>query len=204
MSFVTATSVRHLFVSMKTISVRHVFYDSNISQASLHINQTHINQASLHVTQSHNVNQLSNSQAISKKCHTNKSEQNPTVKVSNYDYQQTPGLYMAWCCLPNSSSVCLVFFPLSLCLARWFRPDLMNKTWPYHCSLHLFTMVKKSLCGPIARWILAWTSSLITNKEVASYVLSNKPMNSTCSMYHRSEMPTKLHAASDGKDTILV
>ena len=25
-----------------------------------------------------------------------------------------------------SSSVCLVFFPLSLCLARWFWPDLMN------------------------------------------------------------------------------
>ena len=31
-----------------------------------------------------------------------------------------------WCCLPTSSSVCLVFFPLSLCLARWFWPDLMN------------------------------------------------------------------------------
>ena len=30
------------------------------------------------------------------------------------------------CCLPTSSSVCLVFFPLSLCLARWFWPDLMN------------------------------------------------------------------------------
>ena len=26
----------------------------------------------------------------------------------------------------TSSSVCLVFFPLSLCLARWFWPDLMN------------------------------------------------------------------------------
>ena len=30
------------------------------------------------------------------------------------------------CCLPTSSSVCLVFFPLSLCLARWFWPVLMN------------------------------------------------------------------------------
>ena len=29
-------------------------------------------------------------------------------------------------CLPTSFSVCLVFFPLSLCLARWFWPDLMN------------------------------------------------------------------------------
>ena len=26
----------------------------------------------------------------------------------------------------TSSSVCLVFFPLSLCRARWFWPDLMN------------------------------------------------------------------------------
>ena len=30
-------------------------------------------------------------------------------------------------CLPTSFSVCLVFFPLSLCLARWFWPDLMNR-----------------------------------------------------------------------------
>ena len=39
---------------------------------------------------------------------------------------QTPGLSIPWCCLPTSSSVCFVFFPLSLCLARWFWPDLMN------------------------------------------------------------------------------
>ena len=39
---------------------------------------------------------------------------------------RTPGLSILWCCLPNSSSVCLVFVPLSLCLARWFWPDLMN------------------------------------------------------------------------------
>ena len=39
---------------------------------------------------------------------------------------RTPGLSIPWCCFPTSSSVCLVFFPLSLCLARWFWPDLMN------------------------------------------------------------------------------
>ena len=39
---------------------------------------------------------------------------------------QTPGLSIPWCCLPTSSSVCLVFFPLSLCHARWFWSDLMN------------------------------------------------------------------------------
>ena len=35
-----------------------------------------------------------------------------------------PGLSIPWCCLPNSSSVCLVFFPLSLCLAR-----CLHQTW---------------------------------------------------------------------------
>ena len=39
---------------------------------------------------------------------------------------RTPGLSIPSCCLPTSSSVCLVFFPLSLCLARWFWPELMN------------------------------------------------------------------------------
>ena len=35
----------------------------------------------------------------------------------------TPGLSIPWCCLPTTS-VCLVFFPLSLYLARWFWPVL--------------------------------------------------------------------------------
>ena len=39
---------------------------------------------------------------------------------------QIPGLSIPRCCLPTSSFVRLVFFPLSLCLARWFWPDLMN------------------------------------------------------------------------------
>ena len=38
-----------------------------------------------------------------------------------------PGLSIPRCCLPTSSSVCLVFFPLSLCLAKQFWPDLMNR-----------------------------------------------------------------------------
>ena len=40
--------------------------------------------------------------------------------------RRTPGLSIPWCCLSTSSSVCLVFFLLSLCLAKWFWPDLMN------------------------------------------------------------------------------
>ena len=39
---------------------------------------------------------------------------------------RTPGMSIPWCCLPTSSSVFIVFFSLSLCLARWFWPDLMN------------------------------------------------------------------------------
>ena len=39
---------------------------------------------------------------------------------------RTPGLSIPWCCLPTSSFVRLVFFLLSLCLAWWFWPDLMN------------------------------------------------------------------------------
>ena len=40
------------------------------------------------------------------------------------------------------------------------KPD-ERETCPYHCSLRLFTMVR-SLCGPIACWILTRTSSLVT------------------------------------------
>ena len=72
---------------------------------------------------------------------------------------RTPGLSIPWCCLPTYSSVCLVFFPLSSCLARWFWPDLMIER--HDRSLRLFSMVRSS-CGPIACWILARTSSLVT------------------------------------------
>ena len=40
------------------------------------------------------------------------------------------------------------------------RPD-ERETWPYHCSLRLFTIIRSS-CGPIACWILARASSLVT------------------------------------------
>ena len=41
------------------------------------------------------------------------------------------------------------------------RPD-ERETCPYHFSLRLFTMVKRSSCGPIACWILARTSCYVT------------------------------------------
>ena len=65
----------------------------------------------------------------------------------------------------------VVFPPLPLpCLLPPFtvpckmvlaRPD-ERETSPYHCSLRLFTMVRRSSCGPIACWILARTSSSVT------------------------------------------
>ena len=47
--------------------------------------------------------------------------------------------------------------PCKMVLAR---PD-ERETWPYHCSLCLFTVVRSS-CGPTACWILARTFSLVT------------------------------------------
>ena len=47
--------------------------------------------------------------------------------------------------------------PCKMVLAR---PD-ERETCPYHCSLLLFTMVRRASCGPIACWILARTSWLV-------------------------------------------
>ena len=40
------------------------------------------------------------------------------------------------------------------------RPD-QRKKYPYHFSLRLFAMVRRSLCGPIACWMLALISPLL-------------------------------------------
>ena len=48
--------------------------------------------------------------------------------------------------------------PCKMVLAR---PD-EREICPYHCSSHLFTMVRWLSCGPTACWILARTSSLVT------------------------------------------
>ena len=47
--------------------------------------------------------------------------------------------------------------PFKMVLAR---PDEWE-TWLYNCSLRLFTIIRSS-CGPMACWILARTSSLVT------------------------------------------
>ena len=51
---------------------------------------------------------------------------------------RTPGLSIPGCCLPTSFFVRLVFFPLSLCLARWFWPDLMNGKHDHTTAVCIF------------------------------------------------------------------
>ena len=66
--------------------------------------------------------------------------------------------------LPSNLFLCLPCFlppftvPCKMVLARLDEQE----TWPYHWSLRPFTMVRRSSWGPIACWILARTSSLIT------------------------------------------
>ena len=59
-------------------------------------------------------------------------------------------------CLPS------LILPFTVpCKMVLTRPDELE-TVPYHCSLRLFTMVRRSLCCLIACWLLARTSSLVT------------------------------------------
>ena len=53
----------------------------------------------------------------------------------------------------------LCLLPIVLCKMVLTR-SVERETCPYHFSLRLFTVVRRSSCGPIARWILAQTSSL--------------------------------------------
>ena len=64
---------------------------------------------------------------------------------------RTPGLSSPWCCLPPSFSVCILFSPLFTvpCKMALATPD-ERETWPYHCSLRLFTIVRRSSCEQIA------------------------------------------------------
>ena len=62
-------------------------------------------------------------------------------------------LFLSLSCLLSPLSV-----PFKMVLARPGE----RETWPYHCSLFLFTIVRRSSCGSIACWVLARTFSLIT------------------------------------------
>ena len=75
------------------------------------------------------------------------------------------------------------------CITVLARPD-ERETCPYYCTLRLFTMVRRPSCGPVACWILARTSSLVTRSlyEMLSICLlytSPSPRD-----YHTSRMPS--------------
>ena len=52
--------------------------------------------------------------------------------------------------------------PFTVSCKMVFARPYDRETWPYHCSLRLYMMVRRSSCGPNACWILARTSSLVT------------------------------------------
>ena len=76
-----------------------------------------------------------------------------------YQFQACPFSDVVFPPLPLSA---LSFPPFAVpCKMVLARPD-ERETWPYHCSLRLFTMVMRSSCGLIACWIMARTFSLVT------------------------------------------
>ena len=81
--------------------------------------------------------------------------------------------------MPGLSSHLFFYLPCLLppftvpCKMVLARPD-EQETCPYHCSMHLFTMVRRSLCGPIASWILAQTSSFVTWSLYEMHIILQK------------------------------
>ena len=62
---------------------------------------------------------------------------------------RTSGLSIYWCSLSISSSVCLVFFLFSPCLARWFWLGLINRRHEkfLYWLITVFVPVEMTLCG---------------------------------------------------------
>ena len=62
---------------------------------------------------------------------------------------QTAGRSIPWCCLPTFSFIRLSFvlsFPFPMCPARWSLTKTdEQEIWPLHCSLHVFTIFRRSL-----------------------------------------------------------
>ena len=69
-----------------------------------------------------------------------------------YGTLRTPGLSIPWCFLPTTFFFLSAFSLLSLCLARWFWPDLMN-------GRHVRTLKFPSLYN--GQKVLVWSSCLL-------------------------------------------
>ena len=74
---------------------------------------------------------------------------------------RTPGPPISWCCLPASFSV-LSSSPFYCALQDGFGQTWWTGDMTTPLQFGLFTMVRRSSCGPIACWISAPTSSLVT------------------------------------------
>ena len=85
----------------------------------------------------------------------------------------SPGIWSLWLAKSRPVYSLMLSFHLFFCLLCLFPPFAVpckivsarhdeRETWPYHCSLRLFMIVRRSSCGPVACWILARTSSLVT------------------------------------------
>ena len=78
---------------------------------------------------------------------------------------RTPDLSIPWCCLPTSSSICLVFFPLSLCLARRFWQDLVDGRHDHTTAICISLRWSRGLhvvwlpAGPL-HWLPRWQHGL--------------------------------------------
>ena len=91
---------------------------------------------------------------------------------------QTPGLSIPGCCLPTSSSVCLVFFPLSQCLARRFWPDWMNRRHDHTIAVCIFLRWSGGLCvvrSPAGSWhgLPHWLCGLCMRHVVSCAEITN-------------------------------
>ena len=69
------------------------------------------------------------------------------------------------CCLPTSSSVCLVFFPLLLCLARWFWPE------KYSCHSKLVSTLSMLVNVDVSRLTGSVELRIISRQLVIHVVL---------------------------------
>ena len=83
---------------------------------------------------------------------------------------RTPGLFIPWCCLP-SFFLCLpcLLHPFTVpCKMVLARPD-EREIRPYHCSLCLFTMIRRGSCCRPDRCDKGSTSVISLNWETYSY-----------------------------------
>ena len=83
------------------------------------------------------------------------------------------------CLLPPFTVPCKMVFA---------SPD-ERETWPYHCSLRLFTIIRRSWCGPFACWILI-IIIIIDNFYIALF--SNK-WYTHCALHRYQHQHPSLH-----------